>query len=82
LLVLHVLPVGVVLGRLIAKDGLEAVPVVGSVDVGDVEVGLLVRPEEVEHLGHAEQVELCPLPCTERRESQRLVRLNLDFIGA
>ena len=60
-LVLDVLSVRIVPGVLVAEDGLEAVPVVLPVDVGQVEEGLPVRPEEVEHLGQAEQVQLCTL---------------------
>ncbi len=61
MLVLDVLSVRVVLGVLVAEDGLEAVPVLGTVDVRQVQEGVLVRTEEVQDLRHAEQVQLCPL---------------------
>ena len=51
----------IVPGVLVAEDGLEAVPVVLPVDVGQVEECLPVRPKEVEHFGQAEQVQLCTL---------------------
>ena len=60
-LVLDVLSVRIVPGVLVAEDGLEAVPVVLPVDVGQVEECLPVRPKEVEHFGQAEQVQLCTL---------------------
>jgi hypothetical protein len=60
-LVLDVLSVGVVLGVLVSEDGLEAVPVLGTVDVRQVQEGVLVRTEEMQDFRHAEQVQLCPL---------------------
>jgi hypothetical protein len=60
-LILDVLSVGVVLGVLVAEDGLKAVPVLGTVDVRQVQEGVLVRTEEMQHLRHTEQVQLCPL---------------------
>ncbi len=61
MLVLDVLSVGIVLGILVAEDGLKAVPVLGTVDVRQVQEGVLVRTEEVQDLRHAEQVQFCPL---------------------
>ncbi len=60
-LILDVFSVGVVLGVLVSEDGLKAVPVLGTVDVRQVQEGVLVRSEEVQDLRHAEQVQLCPL---------------------